>query len=170
MQINNYGQRLQRKVASYPDRIKQVQDMARKLNLTTISLDENEAHIYARLREFNRELKNLKIMVQTIIRTYKKLQDEVKEDYAALQAKIVDAPEGTSDERLDSLRISSNQLLQYEATIQVQIGLFDSYLQTIDRSKSAISEAMMQQRVASLLPALEELSKQSQAIKKGGEA
>lgn len=166
--IDNYGRELQKKIANYPNRLMRAQNLAKTPSFTNAPLDEHDPNIYRQLKSFRDvELANRKVIVRAAISVYEQLRDEVEADAVALSKLIAEAPEGTSEERLNSLRISSNQLAQHAATISTQIELLENQLQTIMQSKEMIDDAMKQQRVASLLQIIKELNSQVLIIREG---
>lgn len=157
--INHFGDELQKRVADYPDRLMHVQNLANTSSSTAIQLNENDPNTYSQLKSFKDcELTAREVMIRTAINAYEQLLEEINADDAALSSLITKPPEWVSEERLNSLQVSKNQLAQHKATIGIQIGLLGERLQNIVQLKGMIDEAMKQQRVASLLSVFERLN------------
>ena len=165
----DYGRELQQKIAEYPNRLIQAHERAKGLEMVSISVDGQGKDLYRQLRDFkNNKLANHEVLVRTALGIYKNLQTEVEADEASLWELIANAPEGLSRDRHQSLLISENQLTQTMTEIKLQISLLESHLHTITQSKKMIDEAMKQQKAVSLGPIFRELTRQVQAIKRGG--
>lgn len=163
-----YGRELQEKIAKYPERLIKARERAGRLNVLSVSTKERDDDFYRQLKDFkNFELTNQEVLVRTALGVYKKLRSEAAEDDLKLSSLIEGAPEDISQDRRNSLLLSQNQLQHAIAEMEAQIGLFKSHLLTIAESKKAINEAMRQQKVATLLPIMNELALQVQVIKRG---
>ncbi|MCR5573167.1 MAG: hypothetical protein K6F57_05385 [Candidatus Saccharibacteria bacterium] len=163
-----YGRELQEKIAKYPERLIKAHEQTKRLDEMSFSANERDNDFYRQLKDFkNRKLANQEVLVRMALGVYKKLRLEAAEDDSKLFLLIEDAPEDISQDRRNSLLLSQNQLQQVITEMEVQIRLFESHLHTIVESKGAINEAMRQQKVATLLPIMKELTHQVRAIKRG---
>ena len=164
----NYGRKLQRKIAEYPNRLIRAHKRTQGLEMTPISAEKQGKDFYRQLKDFkNNKLANHEVLVRATLGVYKKLQTEVEADEVSLLELISNAPEGLSRDKCQSLLISENQLTQTITEIKLQISLLESHLHTITQSKKMIDEAMKQQKEVSLESIFRELTRQVQAIERG---
>ncbi len=167
--INDYGLKLQEKIARYPERLKNAQDWGEAVGFKAMPIDKNDKNVYRKLKEFkDKELTNRQMVIKTAINLYEDLLSEVEADYAELWMLIAEAPNEISKERLESLQVSEVQLKLYSAEIEKQIQSLKEHLRTITQLKKKIEEAMEHRTVTMLAPVFEELQRQARTINNKG--
>ena len=152
MDLKVFGAAGQKKLAQYPDRIMQVQQLQDAIpQIEDLNLEETE-DIFNRLKRYYKELCAYEVSMRSVISSYQRIINEANKDCDKFEHQIMNAPKDIKEDRKFSLMTSVAQTKQQILFVEQQCKMLEEQIQTVETTKAAVRLGITQNRLANLAP------------------
>ena len=160
-----YGAAGQKKLAQYPERFMQAQQLQDTIpNIQDLNLDET-GDLQSRLKRFYSELKAYEVSMRAVIGSYQSLIEEAERDCNKMEEVAMNTPPTAKPDRKFSLTTSIVQTRQQILFAKQQCELLNQQIENIVALKAEIKLAIAQNGLANLMPLLVQLKNQDAEIR-----
>ena len=152
MDLKVFGAAGQKKLAQYPDRIMQVQQLQDAIpQIEDLNLEETD-DIFNRLKRYYKELCAYEVSMRSVISSYQRIINEANKDCDKFEHQIMNAPKDVKEDRKFSLMTSVAQTKQQILFVEQQCKMLEEQIQTIETTKAAVRLGITQNQLANLAP------------------